>query len=127
MIPPTVLADRISTVDAAAILTYDAVRSVREHRIVGWLERVGCAVGSAELVKATVREERPDHSDRKSFWSEHTAVAAAASFPYGLAFGISVTVDVGSLRVVSRKHWAWDALAGAASGTACSRLDRRTP
>lgn len=84
------------------------------------------AAGAATMIlKYSVRELRPDHSNYHSFPSMHSTVAfASAGFlqrRYGWKFGIPAYVvatytAVG--RVVARKHHWWDCVAGAAIGAA---------
>lgn len=82
------------------------------------------AGGAAYGLKHAFPEERPDHSDRRSFPSGHAAVsfAAAASLEnrYGWAIGIpafALASFVGAGRVEARKHHWYDVAAGAAIGT----------
>lgn len=79
--------------------------------------------GAAYGLKQVIHEERPDHSDRKSFPSAHTAqaFAAAASLEnrYGWQAGIpafTLAGLVGVARVEARKHHWYDVAAGAAIG-----------
>jgi membrane-associated phospholipid phosphatase len=83
------------------------------------------AYGAAEVLKQTFPEERPDGSDNQSFPSGHTAAAfgAAASIweRRGPGEGIpafALATFVGVARVESHKHHWYDAVAGAAVGTA---------
>lgn len=77
--------------------------------------RLGLAVGVSELGKRIVREERPDKSDRKSFPSMHTAVATqAAGWRYSV--GIPLAALAGGGRILGRRHFWWDVLAGAGVG-----------
>lgn len=97
-----------------------------EHRTRALLEQ-GCATGvsivAAELTKLMVPRLRPDGSDHKSFFSEHTAIAAANS---GWRVGISIplTVGTGYGRMAANKHFATDVLAGAAMGLLAQALCR---
>lgn len=86
-------------------------------------------VGSTYLLKATVRKERPDGSNRFSFPSAHTAVAFSASTflqrRYGWKLGVPaylLSSYVGWSRIYARKHDIWDVSAGALLGTASSLL-----
>ena len=82
------------------------------------------AGGATYGLKNLFPEERPDHSDRKSFPSGHTSVsfAAASSLEnrYGWKAGLpafAVATFVGVARVQARKHHWYDVVAGAALGT----------
>ena len=75
-------------------------------------------------LKRAFPEERPDHSDRRSFPSGHsaTAFAAAASLEnrYGWRAGLpafALAAFVATARVEARKHHWYDSVAGAAIGT----------
>ena len=82
------------------------------------------AGGAAYGLKEIFPEERPDHSDRKSFPSGHSAesFAAAASLEnrYGWRAGLpafAAATFVAVARVEARKHHWYDCVAGAAIGT----------
>lgn len=82
------------------------------------------AGGAVYGLKRVFPEERPDHSNRQSFPSGHTAVsfAAAASLEnrYGWRAGLpafAMATFVGVARVQGRKHHWYDVVAGAAIGT----------
>ncbi|MDR2770083.1 MAG: phosphatase PAP2 family protein [Rickettsiales bacterium] len=72
-------------------------------------------------LKAIVPAERPDHSDKKSFPSGHTAAAfSGATFMhkrYGWRRAVlpyAMASFVGFSRVYANKHYIWDVAAGAA-------------
>lgn len=86
-------------------------------------ESLAAAGGSAFALKEIFPEERPDHSDRKSFPSSHSAesFAAAATLEsrYGWKVGLpafALASAVGTARVEGRKHHWYDVVAGAAIG-----------
>lgn len=86
-------------------------------------------VGATYLLKYTVREWRPDHSDRHSFPSGHTSVTfASASYlqrRYGWIYGVpayALAAYTGWGRVYARRHHWWDVVAGAAIGTGSAYL-----
>lgn len=98
--------------------------------------QAGGSVVAASLVSEGLKEAfpelRPDGSDRKSFPSGHTARAfAAAASLYnrqGQSFGIpalAVATLVGVARVEADKHHWYDAVAGAAIGSAAGFLITR--
>ena len=72
--------------------------------------------GVTYALKYSIRKDRPDHSDRHSFPSMHTATSfAAAAFiqrRYGWKWGLPAYV-------------LWDVLAGAAIGAGCSYIFTR--
>lgn len=80
-------------------------------------------VGTNLILKFTVRELRPDHSNYHSFPSMHSSVAfASAAYlqrRYGWKFGApayALATYVGVGRVLAKKHHWWDCVAGAAIG-----------
>lgn len=90
------------------------------------------SVGVTFLLKEVVKKERPDHSDKHSFPSMHSAVSfTAASFiqrRYGWKWGIpayAVSTYVAWSRVYGKKHDGWDVLAGAAIGVGSSYIFTR--
>ena len=93
---------------------------------------LGTAFGATEVLKSTVHEWRPDHSDQKSFPSGHAAVAfAAATYMdtrYGEEFGAWRPALYGAAaltavaRVQADKHHWKDVIAGGALGWASAKL-----
>ncbi len=83
-------------------------------------------IGITCLIKYTAGYDRPDHSNRNSFPSGHTAQAfAAATFlseeykdrlPWIPYAGYGVASSVGILRMANNKHYLSDVLAGAGIG-----------
>ena len=93
---------------------------------------VGVAYGAKTALKAVIHEERPDHSDDKSFPSGHATMAFAAARSIDKEFrsesiwipivGYAAATAVGVDRVVSDKHHWYDVVAGAALGYGCAEL-----
>ena len=88
--------------------------------------------GITYALKYSIRKERPDHSDRHSFPSMHTATSfAAAAFiqrRYGWKWGIpayALSTYVGWSRVYGKKHDWWDVAAGAAIGAGSAYIFTR--
>ena len=82
------------------------------------------AGGATYGLKRIFPEERPDHNDRQSFPSGHTATSFAAAATLENRFGwkvglpaFAVASFVGVARVQARKHYWYDVVAGAAIGT----------
>lgn len=76
--------------------------------------QVGSTVLSAELVKHFVHRTRPDGSDRKSFFSEHTAIACAATIRSSYWY---ICPSVAYMRMAADRHYMTDTLAGGFIGT----------
>ena len=83
----------------------------------------GVTLGLTTGLKYALPEERPDHSDNKSFPSGHTSASfAAAGYltkRYGWEWGLPATLAaglVGLSRVESKDHHWYDVVAGAALG-----------
>lgn len=82
------------------------------------------AAGGVNLIlKFTVRELRPDHSNYHSFPSMHSTIAfGTAAFlqrRYGWKFGVpayALATYVAVGRVLAKKHHWWDCVVGAAIG-----------
>ena len=104
----------------AANIGLDTIHNVRDSNRKVLLIRegvnIGVTVGLSELIKHFVHEDRPDHSDMKSFWSEHTALAATTG-GWNVSVGWSLTIGTGVGRVEANRHHPWDVLVGALVGT----------
>lgn len=81
------------------------------------------AGGTNLVLKTSIRELRPDHSNYHSFPSMHSTVAFGTAaylqrrygWKYGApAYALATYVAIG--RVVAKKHHWWDCVAGAALG-----------
>ena len=90
------------------------------------------AYGAKTVMKAMVKEERPDHSDNKSFPSGHAAMAFAAARSIDKEFrkesiwipiaGYAAATAVGIERVASDRHHWYDVVAGAGVGVGAAEL-----
>ena len=100
--------------------------------VVNTAASVGVAYGTKTLLKAVVNEERPDHSDNKSFPSGHAAMAFAAARSLDKEFrkesiwipiaGYAAATAVGVERVVNDRHHWYDVVAGTAIGFGAAEL-----
>jgi membrane-associated phospholipid phosphatase len=79
--------------------------------------------GYTQILKVTVRRERPDGSNDQSFPSGHTSnaftLATVAERHYGWKIGVpayAVAAAIGYSRLVRDKHYLSDAVAGATLG-----------
>ena len=90
------------------------------------------AYGAKTALKAMVKEERPDHSDNKSFPSGHASMAFAVARSIDKEFssesiwipiaGYAAATAVGIERVASDRHHWYDVVAGAALGYGAAEL-----
>lgn len=90
------------------------------------------AFGAKTALKAMIKEERPDHSDNKSFPSGHAAIAFAAARSIDKEFrkdciwipiaGYAAATAVGIERVASNRHHWYDVVAGAGLGFGAAEL-----
>lgn len=102
------------------------------HGIAQLVLVTGLTVGTAYGLKRVVHEERPDHSDSRSFPSDQAVLAfAPAAYlwdRYGWEYGVPAYAAagfVGYARVESDRHHWWDVVASAGIGWIYSRLITR--
>jgi hypothetical protein len=99
---------------------------------VNTLASVGVAYVGKTALKAMIKEERPDHSDNKSFPSGHAAMAFAAARSIDKEFrkdciwipiaGYAAATAVGIERIASDRHHWYDVVAGAGIGFGAAEL-----
>lgn len=99
---------------------------------VNTIASVGVAYVGKSALKAMIKEERPDHSDNKSFPSGHAAMAFAAARSIDKEFrresiwipiaGYAAATAIGVERVASDRHHWYDVVAGAAVGVGSAEL-----
>ena len=89
----------------------------------------GATVGTAYGLKYVIHEERPDHSDNKSFPSDTAALAFAPANAlwdrYGWEYGLPAYLlagFVGYSRVESKQHHWWDVATSAGIAFGYSRI-----
>ena len=90
------------------------------------------AFGAKTALKVMVKEERPDHSDNKSFPSGHASMAFAAARSIDKEFrkesiwipiaGYATATAIGVERVVNDRHHWYDVVAGAGVGIGAAEL-----
>ena len=90
------------------------------------------AYGVKTVLKTTINEERPDHSDNKSFPSGHAAIAFAVARSIDKQFrkdciwipiaGYATATALGIERVASDRHHWYDVVAGAGIGLGAAEL-----
>ena len=100
--------------------------------IVNTAASVGVAYGAKTALKAVIHEERPDHSDNKSFPSGHAAMAFAVARSVDKEFrkdniwipiaGYAAATAIGVERVANNHHHWYDVAAGAALGYGAAEL-----
>ncbi len=100
--------------------------------IVNTIGSVGVAYVGKTALKAMIKEERPDHSDNKSFPSGHAAIAFAAARSIDKEFrkdciwipiaGYAAATAVGIECVASDRHHWYDVVAGAGIGICSAEL-----
>jgi hypothetical protein len=99
---------------------------------VNTIASVGVAYIGKTALKTIVKEERPDHSDNKSFPSGHASMVFAAARSIDKEFrkdniwipiaGYAAATAVGIERVASDRHHWYDVAAGAALGFGAAEL-----
>lgn len=125
--PNTTAAERLSDTLVAAAL---ALPCAIEDRAMDCVKKQGIKTAAVlalgETMKRTINRERPDGSDRESFFSSHTALACVAggSSKKRLALGLAMCAGVGYLRMAAKKHWFTDVAAGIGVGLAFAWIQR---
>ena len=85
--------------------------------------------GATLILKYSIKENRPDFSNKHSFPSGHTSVTFAAATYIGRRYGWKWSIPAYALstytawgRVYGKKHHWWDVAAGAAIGAASAMI-----
>lgn len=97
--------------------------------LVQGVETAAATAAATLILKYSIKEWRPDMSDRHSFPSGHTAVSfATAAYlqrRYGWAFGgpaYALSCYVAWGRVFAKQHHFWDVIGGAVIGAASAYI-----
>lgn len=119
------VADWLSTGLVGVNIAGDAIAALRaddkQHAVLGLACRDLVAVVSSEIVKRLVHRLRPDGSDRKSFWSEHAAVAAAHG-GWSVGIGYTIAIGVADLRGAADVHHPSDVAVGFGVGVLARKV-----
>ncbi len=93
---------------------------------------VGVAYVGKTALKAMIKEDRPDHSDNKSFPSGHASIAFAAARSIDKEFrkdciwipiaGYAAATAIGIERIANKHHHWYDVVAGAGLGIGAAEL-----
>lgn len=112
----------------STVLTNIALDTAHSYRSIDKKEaftkqslRIGITVLSSEVIKRIVHKVRPDGSDDRSFWSEHSALAATSQ-SWNFYIGGSLTFGTMAGRVEAKRHFPVDVAVGATVGTLIERL-----
>ena len=107
-------------------------RSKLERMLTANAMALGISFGTSQLLKGTVRETRPDMSNRHSFPSGHTSFAFVSATILSREYGyISPWITIGGyttaagtelLRIKHNKHWMNDLYMGAGIGVMSTSL-----
>jgi hypothetical protein len=113
-----------------------SVQTIAGHNWPRFIVNTGASVvvayGAKTALKGIIKEERPDHSDNKSFPSGHASMAFAAARSIDKEFrqesiwipiaGYAAATAVGIERVARDRHHWYDVLAGAGVGIGATEL-----
>ena len=93
---------------------------------------IGVGYIGKTALKAMIKEERPDHSDNKSFPSGHATIAFAAARSIDKEFrkdciwipiaGYAVATAIGVERIANKRHHWYDVVAGGALGFGAAEI-----
>ncbi len=109
------IGDKVSTGMVAAAVALPCLIDRSWNCVKHEAVHVGSGVALAELAKLFVHRERPNGVDKKSWFSEHTTIACAAT--YGTKLW-EFCPAVGYMRMATDWHWGSDVSTGAFVGAA---------
>jgi membrane-associated phospholipid phosphatase len=128
--------DYLQYVTAAAVYGLDFMGAEARHNIRDRTFIMATAylmeALSVRITKVTTQIERPDGSNKHSFPSGHTATAFVGAHilfreyknvsPWTGVAAYGVATATGVMRVLNKKHWASDVIAGAGVGILCAEI-----
>lgn len=126
----TTLDDHIQYIPIGLMYTADAFKLKAEHSVWNQTKYLFlselAAGGIIQILKHTLKIERPDQSSNTSFPSGHTGLSFVAAQvlrnefkntqPFFAYSGFVFAVSTGTLRIVNNRHWLPDVLLGAGIG-----------
>lgn len=119
------VADILSTSTLTTSIGLDTIHSFRQddrkRALIDQALRTGLTVAVSEIVKRVVHRERPDGSDNRSFFSEHSALSIAST-GWDVRFSIPLSLSTGYLRTAAAKHYVSDVLVGLGAGLGAKLL-----
>lgn len=131
---------RILSALAALFVALSALAAEKSDTISGHIHHHLASAGSAlivnaastELFKHTIHELRPDRTSNRSFPSRHTSWAFTAATilsntlytnsPWWSVAAHAAASSVGQQRIIARRHWGSDVIAGATTGIISTEL-----
>lgn len=112
----------ISVYTSIALDTYDSYKYENKKKSFGCQAiRLGTSNAINFTVKQLVHKTRPDGSDNKSFYSNHTSNAAISS-GWNWKIGIPLAITTGGLRIAAKKHDYIDVSVGMLAGLVATRI-----
>jgi len=117
----TKFANVVSYIPPIVSVTWGIIDASHNHKLKKELIKDGLLIGIAEGTKAIIHRNRPDNSDNKSFFSEHTELSASL-FGQNKSISVALTFNTAYLRTAAGKHYLTDTIVGAVVGSAVSEL-----
>lgn len=115
------VADIISYVGPVVSVTFGLIEAKRNGNLKKEVAKDLILAGIAEGTKRLVNRDRPDHSDSKSFFSEHTMFAASL-FGQNKSLSVAISFNTAYLRTAANKHYLTDVVTGAVIGSLVSNV-----
>lgn len=103
--------DWVSTGLVGVNMTAEAIHDFKHGCGISYLVKNGVSFIAAEGLKNLVHEDRPNHTDQKSWPSEHSWIGAMNT-GWSIKFGFTIALGAGAGRVLSNYHNPWDVASG---------------